>query len=124
MGVGLEPTSNSARSVTIFQCVVELDLLHWHFCVSVWLRSIVGLQISLSESGAPFFVEGWMWGQLSGRSISSEEVRTGLIESFLIGHEAKSKNKRLIETYSWLLNLSLVLWKSSSLTKHLLEILV
>lgn len=92
--------------------------------MSVWLRSIVGLQISLSESGAPFFVEGWMWGQLSGRSISSEEVRTGLIESFLIGHEAKSKNKRLIETYSWLLNLSLVLWKSSSLTKHLLEILV
>ena len=124
LGVGLESTGNSARSVAIFQCIVEFNLLHWHLSVSVWLGSIVWLQISLSESGAPFFVKSWMWGQLRGSTITSEEIGTGLIKSFLISHETKKNDECLIETYSWLLNLSLVFWKSSSLTKHLLEILV
>lgn len=121
--VSLESTSNSASSVSGLQSIVEFNLLHGHLGVSVWLRSIVWLQISLSESSAPLFIESWMWGQLSCCSISSVETRTSLIESFLISHEAK-KNESLIETYSWLLNLSLVLWNSSSLTKHLLVILV
>ena len=121
--VCLESTCNSAISIGGLQGIVELDLLHWHLGVSVGLRSVVGLQIGLSESGAPFFVQSRVRGQLSSGSVASEETRTGFVECLLISHETK-QIESLIQTYSWLLNLSLVFWKSSSFTKHLLEILV
>ena len=87
LSVGLKSRSNSAFSIGALQSIVELNLLHWHLGMSVWLGSIVWLQIGLSESSAPFFVQSGVSSQLSGCTVSSEETRAGLIKSFLISHE-------------------------------------
>ena len=87
LGVGLESTCNSAWSFGFLQGVVEFNLLHWQLSVSIWLGSIVWLQVSLSESGAPFLVEGFMIGKFRGGTVASEEIGAGFIEGFLINHE-------------------------------------
>jgi hypothetical protein len=57
--------------------------------MSIWLSSIVGLQIGLSESGTPLLFKCGVRSQHSGFTIASEEIWTGFIESLLIGPKAK-----------------------------------
>jgi hypothetical protein len=106
LSIGLESTSNSARSIAVLKRIVELNLLNWHFSVSIWLGSVVWLKIGLSESGAPLLVKSLMRSKFCGCTVSSEEIWASFIKSLLIRHEAKRKNESLFETYLVLLNLS------------------
>lgn len=97
--VCLEPTSDGRLSVPFFQRVVELNLCHWHFHVSVWLRSVVWLQVGLSESGAPLLVQRWMWSKHCCFSVTSEKVGASFVEISLVGHETNRDSRY------WFLNL-------------------
>ena len=54
--ISLETGSNCAGSVSISECVIEFNFGDTEFLVSIGLSSIIWLQISLSESCAPFFI--------------------------------------------------------------------
>jgi len=90
LGVGLEPTGNCALAVAFLHSVVKLDLSDWHLNMSVWLRSIVRLQVRLAEGRAPLFIESGMRLKHGSFSISSEEGGSGLVELLLISHEVNA----------------------------------
>ena len=88
----LETTSNGAGSVSLIERVIKLALGNRQFLESIRLCPIIGLQVSLSESSAPFFMKSWMWAKESLLAVSSEELRSSLIKVSLIVHKTK-KNK-------------------------------
>jgi hypothetical protein len=89
LGISLESGGDGALSVALFKIIIELHLTHGHLGERVWLRSKVGLQVSLSESGRPLLVQGWMWGKHRSFTVASEEIWASFIEAPLIGHKAK-----------------------------------
>lgn len=89
LGVGLEATGDGARSIGLIEGIIELNLSHGHLRVSVWLSSVIWLQVGFSERSAPLFIECLVRGKHGGLSITSEEVGPCFIKIALISHETK-----------------------------------
>lgn len=88
--IGLESGGDGALSVALFKIIIEFHLSHGHLRERVWLRSEVGLQVSLSESRRPLLVKSWMWRQHSCFTVTSEEIWASFVEGSLITHETKT----------------------------------
>ena len=88
LSIGLESRGDGASSVALVEGIIVLNLTQWDLGVSIWLGSRGWLQVGLPESGAPLFVNSWMWGEHCCFTVTSEERWSGLIEVLLISHES------------------------------------
>lgn len=59
--------------------------------MGIGLGPVLGVQVRLSEGGAPFFVEGWMRDEHGGLAVSTEEGWSSLVEALLVGFETKGR---------------------------------
>ena len=85
----------SSRSLLIFHGLIEFAFLSSQLDVGVHLGSSLGMEESLSESGAPLLVEARvskrrMRSKQSFLSITSEKARSGVVKVSLISMEASA----------------------------------